>query len=227
MPSLPSSLARIPLAFALVAVVLVSRLAAQATGVPARNAGVAQGVSVGVDLGFGRIDRSGAGADDASRALAGSLSLGFGPLGGSLGLSRMWIDPASGVDRTRSAVFGTAEFTVFGGPLVPLRVVWQARYARQFEGDANRPWRGSVGIGAALTIPAAVVSIRPWIAPRLDYLGRQPVTGPRLKPSLSAGVDLGLLNGLGIRVGYDNRLGWDQASERATGVSLGARYQFR
>ena len=215
------------LTIALLGGALPSRLAGQATGMPVRNAGVGQGISAGVDLGFGRIDRSGSGTDDVSRAVAGTVALGFGPLGGSLGLSRATIDPATGPDRTRNALFATAEFTVLGGPLVPIRVLWQASYARQLDSGSNAPWRGSVGVGASLTIPAAIVSIRPWVAPRLDYLGRQPIAGARIKPSLSAGVDLGLLNGLGIRVAYDNRLGWDSAAERATGVSFGVRYHFR
>ncbi len=206
---------------------LASRLASQATGVPVRNAGAGQGISAGVDLGLGRIDRAGEGTDDVSRAVAGSATLGFGPLGASLGLSRTSIDPATGPDRTRTAMFATAELTVFGGPLVPLRVVWQAGYARQLDGGSKPPWRGSFGIGAGLTIPAAVVSIRPWIAPRVDYLAGQRVAGERLKPSLSAGIDLGFLNGLGVRVAYDHRLGWDEAIERAAGVSVGVRYHFR
>lgn len=124
-------------------------------------------------------------------------------------------------------MIAAAEFTVFGGPLVPIRILWHGGYARQLDSGSDPPWRGSLGLGAALTIPATVVSIRPWIAPRLDYLASQPVTGERVKPSLSAGVDLGLLNGLGFRVAYDNRLGWDQATERATGISVGVRYHFR
>lgn len=218
---------RVSLTIALLSGALVSRLPAQATGVPVRNSGIGQGISAGVDLGFGRRDRSESGGKETSRAIAGSVALGFGPVGGSVGLSRVSIDPATGANRTRTALSATAELTLFGAPLVPLKVVWQAGYARQLASGASPPWRGSLGIGAGLTIPAAVVSIRPWIAPRLDYLAHQPVSGTRVKPSLSAGVDLGFLNGLGIRLGYDNRLGWDDATERATGVSVGVRYHFR
>jgi hypothetical protein len=217
----------VPLTIAILGAALVSRLAAQATGVPVRNAGVGQGISAGVDFGLGRIDRSGSGTDDVSRAIAGSLAAGLGPIAGTVGLTRTTIDPATGANRTLSAASVTAELTLLGGPLVPLKVVWLASYARQLDSGSQPPWRGSLGAAASLTIPAAVVSIRPWIAPRLDYLGRQLVSGARLKPSLSGGVDLGFLNGLGLRVGYDNRLGWDDARERASGVSVGVRYHFR
>lgn len=206
-------------------VALPVRLLSQATGVPVRNAGVVQGISAGVDFGFGRIERPG--GDDVSRAVAGRVSAGFGPLGASLLVSRTRIDPGVGPTTSYSAAAATAELTMIGGPLIPLKVMWQAGYAKALDAGSGGPWRGSLGLGAALTIPATVVSIRPWIAPRVDYLGRQVVQGPRLKPGLSAGVDLGLLNGLGVHVAYDNRLGWVDGRERAAGVSVGFRYHFR
>ncbi|MBM4186899.1 MAG: hypothetical protein FJ206_06235 [Gemmatimonadetes bacterium] len=212
------------LTFALVGTSLVSRLPGQATGVPVAGPGPGQGVSIGVDFGAGRIKRSA--GDDVSRALAGTVRLGVGPLAALGVISRTEVDPASGPDRTATTAGVLADVAMIGGPLVPFRISWQAGYWRELGGGA-RPWRGSLGLGASVTIPTVVLSIRPWLAPRVEYRGEQPVTGSRLKPALSAGVDLGLLNGLGIRVGYDNRLGWDSATERAAGISLGISYQFR
>lgn len=198
---------------------------AQDAGVPVRNAGVAQGITFGVDAGFGRLKRSG--SNDRSRAIAGSGSAGFGPLGITIGVSRVTIDPATGANQTSSVLTAAAQFTVFGGPLVPLKVTWQAGADRALSGGSGSPWRGWGGIGAALTIPAAIVSIRPWIAPRVDYIGSRPVTGSRVKTALSAGIDLGLLNGWGVRVGYDSRLGWSGGGTSASGVSIGASYHLR
>lgn len=196
--------------------------------VPIRNAGVSQGISLAIDVGFGRLRRVGsASGDDRSRAISGSGSVGFGPLGLTVGVSRVTIDPVAGPDRTSSVLTGAAQFTVFGGPLVPLKVVWQAGADRSLAGGSGAPWRGWGGIGAALTIPAAVLSIKPWIAPRVDYIGTRPLTGGRFKTALSAGVDLGLLNGWGVRAGYDSRLGWSSGDTPASGVSIGASYHFR
>ena len=217
---------RLVLASALIGLGVPSRVAGQGTGVPVRNAGVIQGISLGVDLGFGQTRRSSGQRDDKSRAISGSLSAGFGPIGGSVSLSRLKVTPGQGQSSMVTVGAATAELSIIGGPLIPLKIVWQAGYVRPLGTGASPPWRGSLGLGAALTIPAAVFSIRPWIAPRVDYFGR-PAGGARVKPSLSAGIDLGLLNGLGVRVGYDNRLGWSDVAERAAGVSLGVRYQFR
>ncbi len=192
---------------------------------PIRNAGVSQGISLAIDVGFGRLRR--VGGDDRSRAVLGSGSVGFGPLGVTLGVARVTVDPATGPDRTSSILTGAAQFTVFGGPLVPLKIVWQAGADRSIGRASGAPWRGWGGIGAALTIPAAVLSIKPWIAPRVDYIGTRPLTGGRFKTALSAGVDLGLLNGWGVRAGYDSRLGWSSGGNNASGVSIGASYHFR
>ena len=194
---------------------------------PVRNGGVPQGISLGVDLGFGRLTRSGSARDDRSRAIAGSGSLGFGPLGITIGASRVTVDPAMGSSLTSSVVTGAAQLTVFGGPLVPLKIIWQAGADRSLARASGSPWRGWGGIGAALNIPATVVSIKPWIAPRVDYIGNRPITGGRLKAALSAGIDLGLLNGWGVRVGYDSRLGWSGGGPAASGVSIGASYHLR
>lgn len=206
---------------------MVAESGAQDAALPVRNGGVPQGISLGVDLGFGRLKRSGSAGDDRSRAIAGSGSLGFGPLGITIGASRVTVDPAMGSSLTSSVVTGAAQFTVFGGPLVPLKIMWQAGADRALTGASGSPWRGWGGIGAALNIPATVVSIKPWIAPRVDYIGNRQVSGGRLKAALSAGIDLGLLNGWGVRAGYDSRLGWSGGGPAASGVSIGVSYHLR
>jgi hypothetical protein len=213
------------LALPVLVVALASRGHGQATGIPVRNAGVRPGVAVAVDLGLGRISRTG--GDDQSRAIAATGSLGFGPFGVVLGLGRGTIDPAVGPDRSETTVTGAAQLTMFALPVFPLKLTWQADLARVLDGGSGSPWRGSLGLGAVVVIPAVVVSIRPWIAPRLEYLDGQPVRGGRLKSALSAGIDIELMSGLGFRLGYDSRVGWDNGNERATGISLGASYHFR
>ena len=216
------------LALALLSVTLGAAASAQDAAVPIRNAGVTQGITIGADLGFGRLKRSGTAGDDRSRAIALGGSAGFGPVGITIAVSRVTLDPAVGGNQGRSVLTGSAQFTVIGGPLVPLKIVWQAGADRSLtDGGSGSPWRGWAGLGAALSIPAAVLSIKPWIAPRLDYIGNRPVTGGRIKAALSAGIDLGLLNGWGLRAGYDTRLGWSNGGTPASGVSIGTSYHFR
>ena len=199
---------------------------AQATGLPIRSGTIPTGITVGMDIGFGRAKDTNAG----STAIGAVATAGLGPFGGRLGIARSDVE-SGGVG---TAVFAAADLTVFGGPLVPLKLVWQAGYARWFDRPAviasdptrSNAWRGWVGAGASLTIPAAVLSIKPWLAPRLEYFGKQPVQGVRVKPGLSGGVDLGLLNGLGLRASYDSRLGWTDGRDHATGVSFGLSYHF-
>jgi hypothetical protein len=123
---------------------------------------------------------------------------------------------------------------VFGGPLVPLSITWQAGLVVPLgsidvpqDASAERPWRGSLGLGAALTIPLPVLAITPWLGPRLEYFGRQPISGSRVKGALAGGVDLGLLNGLVLRVAYDSRIGWEPAHDAPSGISFGIGYRVR
>jgi len=217
----------IGLGYSALTLLLASRSSAQATGTPIRNATIPTGITLGVDFGFGKARESDAG----STSVGAVATAGLGPIAGQLGITRSDVEEVG----AGTAVFAAAELTVFGGPLVPLKVAWQAGLTRwldrpgPIEADPtrSRAWRGWLGAGASLSIPAALLSIKPWLAPRLEYFGRQPVDGVRLKPALSGGVDLGLLNGLGLRVAYDSRLGWTDGRDHATGVSIGASYTFR
>lgn len=197
--------------------------AAQAAGLVVRNAGVAQGVTLGVVYGRGR-EKASTGTS-RSDAVGARLTAGLGPIGASVGVARTWFDPTGIAKTHRDEVTATAALTVFGGPLVPLKVSWQVGGARSLGSD--QAWRGSLGLGAALAIPAAVLSIKPWIAPRFDYLGHQTVRGSRIKPALAAGVEFGLLTGLGLQVEYDSRLGWDGGSGPVPGIGIGISHHFR
>lgn len=206
-------------------------LAAQTGGLPLRNPGVRTGVEVAAEFGFGRVSHQAPAEDETVRTLAATLAAGTGPVGTWATLARA---DRNGDAADRTVFTGAAGLRVFGGPLVPLSVTWQGavavplgRLASRRGEPAQRPWRGSLGLGAALTIPVPVLAITPWLAPRADYFGRQPVVGSRVKAALAAGVDLGLLNGLVIRAAYDSRIGWEPAGDGPPGVSLGLGYRFR
>lgn len=208
----------------LAGIVLVSDAAAQISGIPIRNAGVSSGFGLAADAGFGSIKSPG--ANDKSRALGVTGALGFGPLGLSAGLIRTTIDPVTGPNVSQTSLAAAAQFAVFGGPLVPLKVTWQAGIVQPFDAPegGSKPWRGHLGVGAALAIPAVAVSIRPWIAPRVDLIR---IDGTQVKGAVSGGVDIGLLSGLGFRFAYDSRLGWAGEDRPASGFSVGVGYNFR
>jgi len=203
---------------------LVSDATAQISGIPIRNAGVTGGFGLAADVGFGRIKRPG--DNDKSRAVGVTGALGFGPLGLSAGLIRTTIDPVMGPNVSQTSLAAAAQFAVFGGPLVPLKVTWQAGVVQPFDAPegGSKPWRGHLGIGAAFAIPAVAVSIRPWVAPRVDLIR---IDGTQVKGAVSGGVDFGLLSGLGFRLAYDSRLGWAGDDQPASGFSIGVGYHFR
>jgi hypothetical protein len=206
---------------------------AQTTGLPLRNSGIRTGIELGAELGLARIDGGTAAEDETSRTLAGSLSGGIGPLGARVTVARADRSIA-GADRT--SVTGSAGIRVFGGPLVPLSVNWLASVTvpvgevHAVPGGSpvlERPWRGSLGLGAALSIPFPIVAITPWIGPRVEYYGRQTADGGRVKGAVAAGIELGFLNGLVLRASYDSRVSWEPAADAPAGVSFGVGYRFR
>ncbi len=93
--------------------------------------------------------------------------------------------------------------------------------------DEVTQWRFPVGVGFALTIPNPALAIQPWLAPRLDIVR---TSAPGLDAqtdtefALSGGIELNLLNGLGLHAAYDAVF----AEGGTPGVfGVGAHYNFR
>jgi hypothetical protein len=213
--------------------VATAAASAQTTGLPLRNSGIRTGIEIGAERGLARVNGTTAAEDETSRTLAASLSGGIGPLGARVTLAHADRNVA---DADRTSLTGSAGIRVFGGPLVPLSVNWLASVTvpvgevRTDPGGtpvAQRPWRGSLGLGAALSIPFPIVAITPWIGPRVEYYGRQAAAGGRVKGAVAAGIELGFLNGLVLRASYDSRVSWEPAADAPAGVSFGVGYRFR
>ena len=184
------------------AVALASPVGAQVRGIPVYNSGVPRGIGIYADVAFPN-DEGGGGT---GWGLTGKA--GFGLLGVSAILSSFNPD---GPAESDLSVGATANYRVFGGPLVPLSVTLQAGvgYAKPDAGllpdDDVTEWRFPVGLGFALTIPNPALAIRPWLAPRVDIL-RQSVgdeSETNTEFGLSGGIELNLLNGLGAHATYD------------------------
>jgi hypothetical protein len=198
--------------------------AAQVRGIPVYNNGVPRGIGLYGDVGLPN-DEAGGGT---AYAITGKA--GFGVFGATAMLSSYNPDGPADSDLSVGA---TANYRVFGGPLVPLAVSLQAGvgYAKPEGGllpdDEVTQWRFPVGVGFALTIPNPALAIQPWLAPRVDIV-RTSADGLDAQTDtefgLSGGVELNLLNGLGVHAAYDAIF----AEGGTPGVfGIGAHYNFR
>jgi hypothetical protein len=197
--------------------------AAQVPGLPVYNQGVPRGIGLYGDIGFPN-DEAGGGT---AYGVTGRAGFGF------VGVTAMvsTYNPDGPVDSYTS--FGaTGNLRVFGGPLVPLSVTLQAGAGYSKIEDA-KDYRFPVGLGFALTIPNPVLAIRPWLAPRLD-IARIEIEGTGGAPDiydtqthfgLSGGIELNLLNGLGLHAAYDRV--FDNSSSDPSVFGIGAHYSFR
>ena len=220
-------------AFTVLALVLgASPARAQNPGLPVYNQGVPRGIALYGDVGFPN-DEAGSGL-----AYGASLRAGFGPIGATGTLSALNPDGDAGAD---VAVGGTLNYKLLGGPLVPLSVTLQAgvSYAKPGEGLILPAGTGipvgseftlyhvPIGIGFALVIPNPVLSIHPWLAPRVDIAYQKTGGGSNTATNfgLSGGLELNLLNGFGVHAAYDRVFAKDVADPATFGI--GAHYAFR
>ena len=207
----------------LVVLVTGPSAAAQVRGIPVYNNGVPRGIAVYGDVGFSN-EAAGKGT-----ALAVTGRAGFGPLGATAILSTFNPDGPAGSD---VSVGATLNYKLFGGPLVPLSVTLQGGigYAKPdtgiLPGNDVTELRFPVGVGFGLTIPNPALAIRPWIAPRLDII-RASASGTSNTEThfgLGGGLELNLLNGLGMHAAYD-RVFTDFGDPSV--FAVGAHYAFR
>jgi hypothetical protein len=198
--------------------------AAQVRGIPVYNNGVPRGIGLYGDVGLPN-DEAGGGT---AYGITGKA--GFGLFGATAMLSTYNPDGPADSD---VSVGATANYRIFGGPLVPLAVSLQAGvgYAKPESGllpdDEITQWRFPVGVGLALTIPNPALAIQPWLAPRVDIV-RTSADGVDAQTDtefgLSGGIELNLLNGLGVHAAYDAIF----ADGGTPGVfGIGAHYNFR
>jgi hypothetical protein len=198
-------------------------LAAQVPGIPVYNNGVPRGIGLYGTVGFPN-DAAGGGT-----AYAFTGRAGFGGFGATAMISTYNPDGPVGSD---VSVGGTANYRVFGGPLVPLAVSLQAGvgYAKPdagiLPGEDITEWRFPVGLGFALTIPNPALAIQPWLAPRLDIVHTKAGGGSNTDTEfgLSGGVELNLLTGLGVHAAYDALF---REGGTAGVFGVGAHYNFR
>jgi hypothetical protein len=157
-----------------------------------------------------------------------AATAGLGPLG--LGVSVTRFDPPGGTGSS-TWLGGTAEVQVFGGPLVPLKVMLTGGYATAGRdaagpGSTRRPSRATLGAAGALTIPIPILAVVPWIAPRVERIADWLPGTAGTHGAISAGIDFRSLGGFSLRAAYDSRAGWAGASGTPSVVSVGVGFSF-
>ncbi|MEO5824832.1 MAG: hypothetical protein ABIR59_03010 [Gemmatimonadales bacterium] len=185
---------------------VMTRGNAQVLGLPVVNNGVPTGIAFAADVGFSN--------DDAGKgtAVGASAAFGIGLLGLTASVSRF--DPKHNDAITSGGV--SATLRLFGGPLIPFRVLlqggiahWQQDLASIEGGVTVKTTRVPVSVGFAATIPNPAFAIKPWLAPRLDLYrssregGIETGTDTGSDFAIAGGIDLSMLNGLTIRAAYD------------------------
>jgi len=122
-------------------------------------------------------------------------------------------------------VGGTANVQLFGAPLVPLKITMSGGYAMGPDAaGAGRPYRATLGAGAALSIPIPIVAVVPWVSPRIEHAGNGPAGTGGTHGAISAGIDFRKLGGFLIRTAYDSRAGWATAGGTPSVVSVGVGF---
>ena len=173
---------------------------AQAPGLPLYGGGFTSGVEIGVAFGFpGRDARTGAG-------WLGGVTGTYGFWQAAVTVTAARFDP----DSTGSARWSygvMAGVMVLGDPLSPFALYAQAGAGHLEPDQQVYP----LGTAMTLTIPTPLLSIRPWIAPRVDvtHSSSQGASSDDLLFAYSARIDLSLLNGLSFRAMYDKVEHWD------------------
>jgi hypothetical protein len=197
-------------------------LVGQAPGLPVRNAGIGTGIQLGFDVGISRGVPVGESATETSIGLGGAISAGLGPLGASLFVVRF---DEGGPAGAATWLGGTANVQLFGAPLVPLKITMSGGYAMgPSVAGAGRPYRATLGAGAALSIPIPIVAVVPWVSPRIEHGGNGPAGTGGTHGAISAGIDFRKLGGFQIRTAYDSRAGWATAGGTPSVVSVGVGF---
>lgn len=184
-------------AVAFASVAVAAPASAQVAGLPVFNSGVGTGIGINADAGFPNADAG----KGHTYGLTGSV--GLGPLGITATVASN--KPDGGTSDTWLGA--TANMKLFGGPLIPITVNAQvgAGYASDIQGGGGKQLNVPFGLGIVANIPSPALSIKPWVAPRMEYFRFENggTTSTQTKFGVSAGVNLGLAMGLQVRLAYD------------------------
>ncbi|MBA2291244.1 MAG: hypothetical protein H0W15_02185 [Gemmatimonadales bacterium] len=196
----------VPLLTASLLATATIRAGAQVLGLPVVNNGVPTGLAFAADVGFANEDAG------KGKAIGAHAAFGIGLLGLTASVARF--DPKND-DAIISAGL-SATLRLFGGPLMPFRVLLQGGVAHwrqdlaSIEGPVTaKTTRVPVSLGFAATIPNPAFAIKPWLAPRIDIFrtsfdgGLEAGSYTDSDFAIAGGIDVSMLNGLTLRAAYD------------------------
>ena len=170
--------------------------AAQNAGLPVINSGFGTGITIAGDVGFVGENAGG------GTAFGATGKVGLGPIGVSATVSRWKPDGFE----SQTSVGGTANLKIFGGPLIPFAVTAQVGASRM-KIDEVSLYHFPIGLGFSAKIPTTVIGVKPWVAPRIDFVRVSGITGVDAQTEsnfgFSAGIELNMLSGLGVHAAYD------------------------
>jgi len=184
---------------ALLLLLSASPVLAQTPGLPVYGGGFSPTIELEGLVGFAGTDTpTGKGI-----ALGARGTLAVGRLGLSATVASFNPSGPGGSQKAYGAMLG---FKVVGGALSPFALYLQGGAGTMGSEDPDSSQvHVPVGVAASLVIPTPIISIRPWVAPRLQLV-RTTVAGASTFENLvaiGAGVDLTLLGGISFRAGYD------------------------
>lgn len=198
---------------------------AQVAGLPVFNSGVNSGISINADLGLPNEDAG------KGKTWAFTGGAGLGPLGLTATVASRKPEGLDG----QTWLGATANMKLFGGPLIPVSVNAQigvgygvVKDASPVPGEDLKLLNVPVGLGFALNVPTPGLSIKPWVAPRMQYMRSSgAVDDSQTKFGISAGVNLGLIGGIQGRIAYDYmKYDVGSVSVNPSTFSVGVGYNF-
>lgn len=166
---------------------------AQVRGLPVFNQGVSTGGVAALDIGFAN-EAAGDGT-----TIGASATAGMGPVAVTAGISVGEV-----ADHTVWSPGINAGVRLIGGGPVPFGASLHAGVAQWSRGIITTT-HIPLAIGVSGHIPIPGFTIRPWLAPRLDYLSTtfENSETSATEFAISGGIEVALLNGLTIRTAYD------------------------
>ena len=172
----------------------VTAARAQLTGIPVYvNPRGGTGIGVAANLGFPD-SHSGAGT---AYGVAGGFGVGPVTLTGMVGA---WSPKGYSA---QTSFGGDIAYRLFGGGMLPVAVGLQAgfgsvKYPLALGGGSTRT---TIPVGIGLSLDPPLFPLKPWIAPRVEFVSGGGVSASSFR--ISAGVNLNLLLGLGVHAAVD------------------------
>lgn len=219
-------IARVTVAAALPLVALATALEAQLAGIPVYySPRGGTGVGVAANVGFPNKDAGGG----TAYGVSGSFGTGPVTLSAMVGA---WKASDFGWAGAQTSFGGTVSYRLFGGGLLPIAIAAQAGYGViKAPAVALTPGftQTTIPVGVGISFDPPLFPLKPWIAPRMDFVSGGGSSKSNFR--VSAGANFNLLLGLGLHAAVD--FGQNKITSGSTTQtfnpfiwSLGAHFNF-